>query len=45
MRLLRGLWWTLLISQFESGQQQVQQFAGVVLRMGWFYCGSNPQVG
>jgi len=31
--------------EFESGQQQVRHFAGLVLRMGWFYCGSIPHVG
>jgi hypothetical protein len=31
-----------LISEFESGQQSFRQFAGMVLRMGWFNRGSNP---
>jgi hypothetical protein len=29
--------------KFESGQQSFPQFAGVILRMGWFNRGSNPQ--
>jgi hypothetical protein len=33
------------IFQFESSHQPHRQFAGAVLRMGWFYCGSTPQVG
>jgi hypothetical protein len=30
---------------FESSQQPHRQFAGVVLRMGWFNRGSIPHVG
>jgi hypothetical protein len=33
------------ISEFESGQQPFRQFAGMVLRMGWFNRGSIPHVG
>src|SRR3974390_3145590 len=36
---------TKRFSEFESGQQSFRQSAGMILRMGWFNRGSNPQVG